>query len=127
MFGCPGNKALNRRRDLGLIAGLFSNSVYVTTDDPGTESVAKISGEIRHYVEMVGCRCHCIEDRALAITKAVQEAKEKTVILVLGKGNEGRQRFEEGIISCATDGELVRESLRLYDRQVIHQKVIGCI
>ena len=127
VFGCPGNKALNRRRDLGLIAGLFSNEVYVTTDDPGTESVAKISGEIRHYVEMVGCRCNCIEDRALAISRAVQDAGEKTVILVLGKGNEGRQRFEEGVITCATDAELVRESLRCYDRRIIHQKVMGCM
>lgn len=25
VFGCPGDKALNRRRDLGLISGLFSN------------------------------------------------------------------------------------------------------
>ena len=55
VFGCPGDKALNRRRDLGLISGLFSNRVYLTTDDPGTESVSRISEETGHYVEMVGC------------------------------------------------------------------------
>lgn len=35
VFGCPGDKALNRPRDLGLISGLFSNRVYLTTDDRG--------------------------------------------------------------------------------------------
>ena len=27
VFGCPGGKALNRRRELGIIAGLFSDEV----------------------------------------------------------------------------------------------------
>ena len=123
VFGCPGDKALNRRRDLGLISGLFSNRVYLTTDDPGTESVTRISEETGHYVEMVGCPCECIEDRALAIHRAIQDAGEKTVVLVLGKGSEGRQRFGKLTYDCPTDSEMVRKSMNNYDRQTIRRKV----
>lgn len=122
VFGCPGNKALNRRRDLGLIAGLFSSAVYLTTDDPGTESAAQISKEVSHYVEMVGCPCTCIEDRALAIQQAIANAQERTVVLVLGKGDEGRQRFGSLVYECPTDGELVRQGLRWYDRKAMCQR-----
>lgn len=122
VFGCPGNKALNRRRDLGLIAGLYSSAVYLTTDDPGTESVTKISGEISHYVEMVGCPCICIEDRALAIQQAIVDAQERTVVLVLGKGNEGRQRFGNIVYDCPTDAEMVMQSMRCYDRNAMWQR-----
>lgn len=124
VFGCPGDKALNRRRDLGLISGLFSNMVYLTTDDPGTESVTQICKETSHYVEMVGCPCVCIEDRALAIQKAIMEAEERSVVLVLGKGSEGRQRFGHMCYECPTDSEMVKKSINAYDRQSMKQRVM---
>lgn len=124
VFGCPGDKALNRRRDLGLISGLFSNRVYLTTDDPGTESVTKICSETSHYVEMVGCPCQCIEDRALAIHRAIEDAEEKTVVLVLGKGSEGRQRFGRMTYDCPTDSEMVKQSMNNYDRCSMRRKVM---
>ena len=114
---------MNRRRNLGLMSGLVSNRVYITTDDPGTESVTRISEETGHYVEMVGCPCECIEDRALAIHRAIQDAGEKTVVLVLGKGSEGRQRFGNLTYDCPTDSEMVRKSMNNYDRQTIRRKV----
>lgn len=127
VFGCPGNKALNRRRDLGLIAGLFSNMVYLTMDDPGTESTAQISREVSHYVEMVGCQCICIEDRALAIQQAITDAPERTVVLVLGKGNEGRQRFGNMVYDCPTDTELVKQSMRYYDRNAMCRRTVRSV
>lgn len=125
VFGCPGDKAFNRRRDLGLVAGLFSDQVYLTTDDPGTESVAKIAGEISRYVEMVGCPCTTIEDRTLAIRKAVECAAGKTVVLVLGKGNEGRQRFGQTICECPKDAEVVRKSILQYDKNCMRTVAMG--
>ncbi|MDY3919638.1 MAG: UDP-N-acetylmuramoyl-L-alanyl-D-glutamate--2,6-diaminopimelate ligase [Candidatus Limivivens sp.] len=117
VFGCPGGKGYNRRRDLGLIAGLFSNKVYLTADDPGLEKTDKISGEIRHYVEMVGCDCECIEDRGQAIRRAVSECKEKTVILVLGKGNEARQKYGNTVYHYPPDAQLVCQALRDNERR----------
>jgi UDP-N-acetylmuramyl-tripeptide synthetase len=122
VFGCPGEKALNRRRDLGLVSGLFSQLVYLTTDDPANESVTKISREVSHYIEMVGCACCCVEDREEAIRKAILEAEERTVILVLGKGSEGRQRFGNQTCLCPTDSEMVEACMMEYDRKMMFRK-----
>ena len=116
VFGCPGGKGLNRRRDLGLIAGLFSGRVYLTTDDPMAESAQAISEEVRNYVEMVGCPCECIEDREQAISTAVAECgKEKTLILVLGKGSEKYQKIGGRAYRYPTDAELLGKAIREYD------------
>ena len=37
VFGCPGKKALDRRHDLGQIAGQHADHVYLTEEDPGKE------------------------------------------------------------------------------------------
>lgn len=119
VFGCPGGKALNRRRDLGLIAGLFSEKVYLTADDPGRESPADIAEEIGNYLEVVGCPYTYIEDRGQAILQAIREMPEKTVLLVLGKGNETRQKYGSISCKCPADAEFVRLGIREYDRRSI--------
>ena len=43
VFGCPGKKALVRRRDLGTVAGRYARKVYLAAEDPGYEPVADIS------------------------------------------------------------------------------------
>ncbi len=120
VFGCPGQKAYNRRRELGLIAGLFSHKVYLTADDPGMEPLEKIFREIRPNVEMTGCDCSCIADRKEAVFQAVQEIKSNTVLLVLGKGNEGHQRIGTELLPYPTDAELVCMALEEYDRVHAH-------
>lgn len=114
VFGCPGGKALNRRRELGIIAGLFSDHVFVTTDDPGTEPPEQIAGELRHYVELAGCTCDCIADRETAIRSAISMAKrstEKTVILLLGRGSERYQKIGGHSVEYPTDSVLMRKLL----------------
>ncbi len=116
VFGCPGGKGLNRRRDLGLIAGLFSDKVYLTTDDPMDESAQTICEEVRDYVELVGCDCECIEDREQAICTAVAGCgNEKTLILVLGRGSEKYQRIGGKAYRYPTDAEILGQALREYD------------
>lgn len=117
VFGCPGGKAYNRRRDLGLLAGLFSDRVFLTADDPGVESPEKIAREIGGYLEVVGCPHEYIEDRGQAIQRAIRAMEEKTVLLVLGKGNENRQKYGKISYKCPTDGEFVQIGIREYDRK----------
>lgn len=114
VFGCPGGKALNRRRELGLIAGLFSDYVYVTQDDPGTECQEKIAEEIRGFVEMTGCPCEAIAEREDALRRAVDTAKtygEKTLILLLGRGSEKYQKVGTRSLEYPMDAELMRRVL----------------
>ena len=119
VFGCPGGKAFNRRRELGIIAGLFSDEVILTTDDPGMEDPASISDEIRSYVEMTGCSCHLVTDRKKAVEQAVALAAEdhrnRTLILLLGRGSEKFQQIGGRSIAAPTDAELMAEALRAYD------------
>lgn len=119
VFGCPGGKAFNRRRELGIIAGLFSDEVILTTDDPGMEDQASISDEIRSYVEMTGCSCHLVTDRKKAVEQAVALAAEdhrnRTLILLLGRGSEKFQQIGGRSIAAPTDAELMAEALRAYD------------
>ncbi|MDO4323549.1 MAG: UDP-N-acetylmuramyl-tripeptide synthetase [Lachnospiraceae bacterium] len=118
VFGCPGGKALNRRRELGLIAGLFSDQVLITSDDPGMECPGEIAGQIRGYVEMTGCACECIEEREEAVKEAVRIAeqyRERTMILLLGRGSEKYQRIGRASLAYPTDSVLMRRAVDSYD------------
>lgn len=111
VFGCPGGKALNRRKELGILAGLFSDLVYITSDSPGMEQQEKIAAEIKQYVETAGCVCECVAERQEAVQRAVQEAvhaKEKTLILVLGRGSEKFQKIGKQICRYPSDTELLK-------------------
>ena len=111
VFGCPGGKALNRRRDMGIIAGRACSKVYLSADDPGTERVQDISREIGRYMEATGCPYECIPDREEAIRKAIAEAEENTVILVLGKGSENSQKIGHIRRFYKSDSEIVKECM----------------
>lgn len=115
VFGCPGKKALNRRRELGMLAGLCSNQVLITSDSPGTEDAEKIAGEIRSYVEWSNCPCEYISERSKAVACAVRmakQSKEKTLILLLGRGTEKFQKIGTQTVAYPTDAQLLQRALR---------------
>ena len=98
VFGCPGNKAYIRRRDLGIEAGKNSDKIYLTADDPGYESVLNICKEISKYIDEYNIPYEIIEDRSIAIKEAINFADknfDKTVVLVAGKGNETSQKVRK--------------------------------
>jgi UDP-N-acetylmuramyl-tripeptide synthetase len=112
IFGCPGGKAHHRREDLGSIAGKHSDMIYIVADDPDGEDVFDISKEIARYVEAGGCAYEIIEDRGVAIKKAIDSAAEPTLILVAGKGHEKRQKYGGKYIECLSDSEYVELFLK---------------
>lgn len=116
IFGCPGKKALLRRRDLGTIAGMYAKKVYLVAEDPGAEPVIDISTDIAQYVSAQNCPYEMIEDRGEAITKAILEAAVPTVILITGKGNETRQKYGTQYLACKSDVEYTKEALAAYDQ-----------
>lgn len=116
VFGCPGGKALNRRKELGVLAGLLSDFVCITSDSPGTEDPDEITAEVCRYVEMVGCAAACIPERREAIKKSVALAsgmKEKTLILVLGRGSEQYQKIGKHNSPYPSDGCVLKEALNI--------------
>ena len=119
VFGCPGCKALNRRRELGIIAGLFSDYVVITSDDPGAEGQSGIAQEVKKYVEMTGCAYKCVDERRMAVERAVDLAascKERVLILLLERGNEKYQKIGEKACLYPTDGELKKDVIQKYEK-----------
>ena len=110
VFGCPGKKALDRRKDLSEISAKYADKVIITEEDPGEEDVLDISREMAGHIEG---RCdYSIEpDRGEAIRMAVMEAETPTVILITGKGAETRQKRGTAYIDCPSDVDYTRQWL----------------
>jgi UDP-N-acetylmuramyl-tripeptide synthetase len=103
VFGCPGGKAFVRRKDLGLLAGLYSDRVFLTAEDPGPENARDISEDIAQYVRQNNGNCEIIDDRGEAIRESILTSESGTVILITGKGNETRQKIGKEYVPVPTD------------------------
>ncbi len=115
VFGCPGGKAILRRKALGSVAAMYADKIFLTEDDPGEENVLDICKEIAVYVEQNDCPYEIIEDRSDAIKKAFDEATEKTVVLVAGKGSDATQKRGREFVDYPTDAYYVKKYLGEYD------------
>ncbi len=112
VFGCPGKKALSRRKELGEIAGQCADYVYITEEDAGEEPLEKICGEIAENVGKYQSNYEIIQDRGEAIKRAIEQADKDTIVLVTGKGRETRQKRGTSYINTPSDVEYVKEFLR---------------
>ena len=111
----PGQKAYDRRHDLGEAAGAWCDRVYLTEEDSGEEDTLDICQEIRPNVEKGKARCRIIANRGEAIRQAVLESERPTVLLLTGKGRETRQKRGTEYIDTPTDVEYVQAFLQEYD------------
>lgn len=118
IFGAPGGKALGRRKELGTVAGKYSDFVYITMDDPGPEDVEDISKEIAYYVEHEGTPFTYIENREEALQTAFENIKEKTLILAIGKGHETTMKIGNREVSIPSDEEVIKKCIREYDQNL---------
>ena len=120
VFGCPGDHAINRRKELGELSGKYSNMNYLTMEDPRNEDVEKICKEISVYVEKENGKYKIVLDREEAIKKAIFEAKPNTVILITGKGNETVQFVKGKYVPCETDVNYAKKYLKELDKSKKH-------
>ncbi len=115
VFGCPGKKAFQRRKDLGELSGKYSDMVYITEEDAGEEPVVDICEEIAIHVKGQGCNYEIEPDRGEAIKKAIFSSDRDSVILITGKGNETRQKRGTQYIPCPSDVEYTNTYLKEFD------------
>lgn len=119
VFGCPGNHAQNRRKDLGELSGRYSNMNYLTMEDPRNEDPEEICKEISTYIEKENGKYKIITDRGEAIKEAIFEAKPNSVILITGKGNETVQYIKGKYVECLTDVQYAKKYLQELDNKKI--------
>ncbi|RLC32568.1 MAG: UDP-N-acetylmuramoyl-L-alanyl-D-glutamate--2,6-diaminopimelate ligase, partial [Deltaproteobacteria bacterium] len=105
VFGCGGDRDRGKRREMGQVAAQHSDLVILTSDNPRTEDPESIIAQIEPGMRdkdmeklpgLPGRRSavtgYFVEpDRAEAIQKAVEEADQKDIILIAGKGHEDYQ------------------------------------
>ena len=88
VFGCGGDRDRGKRPIMGAIASRFSDSLYVTNDNPRTEDPQKILDEILAGVDTAECYVEVVADRRDAIRKAIMGAEKNDLVLIAGKGHE---------------------------------------
>lgn len=115
VFGCPGKKAYDRRRDLGEVSGKYSDLVVLTEEDSGEEDTISICKEIAAHVEAQGCKYIIEPNRGEAIRQAVLGCDRPSVLLITGKGAETRQKRGLEYIDTPSDVDYSKAFLQEYD------------
>lgn len=112
VFGCTGGKALQRRKELGTVAGRYADLCILTSDEPDFEDPVEIAKEIAGFVEGEGCPYRIVEDREEAIRQAICDAHPKTLVVVAGKGHEGSMKIKGVYVDYPSDLEIVEKYVR---------------
>lgn len=102
VFGCGGNRDTTKRPIMGKIAADLADKVYVTDDNPRDEDPATIRKDI-----LAACPGGIeVDDRGVAIERALHESGAHDVILLAGKGHEDYQIIQ-GVKHHFSDKEQV--------------------
>jgi UDP-N-acetylmuramoyl-L-alanyl-D-glutamate--2,6-diaminopimelate ligase len=108
VFGCGGDRDREKRPQMGRIASELAEVVIVTTDNPRSEDPQAIIDAI--VAGAVG-DVEVEPDRAAAIARAIESARDGDVVLIAGKGAEQGQELADRTIPF-DDRESAREALR---------------
>lgn len=100
VFGAAGERARERRRDLGRIAAALADFAVLTEEDPRSESTDEIVGEIARSMREAGARERLdferVPDRRDAIRRGIAIAEPGDVVLIAGKGHESTIERADG-------------------------------
>lgn len=94
LFGGGGNRAVQRRYDMGEIAGKYADLTVLAMDNPRFEKVADINKDIQKGLAKYNGQFIEIEDRAEAIRYCIEHAEPDDMIVLIGKGHEEYQEIE---------------------------------
>jgi len=91
VFGCGGDRDRTKRPVMGEVAARLADVVVVTSDNPRSELPSAIIDDILSGVDASAAQIETVEDRALAIEKALALAEAGDTVLIAGKGHETYQ------------------------------------
>ena len=113
VFGCGGDRDRGKR-PLMMEAALFNaDYVWLTSDNPRTESVEQIFSDVLINTPQNNALFSFEPDRRIAIQKAVLSARRGDVVLIAGKGHENYQDIQ-GVKYHFDDKEEAQKALELY-------------
>ncbi|MEN0065556.1 MAG: UDP-N-acetylmuramoyl-L-alanyl-D-glutamate--2,6-diaminopimelate ligase [Myxococcota bacterium] len=110
VFGCGGDRDVQKRPTMGRIAEAEADYVVITTDNPRTEDPQSIVDAIVAGLANPA-RAHVQLDRAEAIRHALTASTAGDTVLIAGKGHETYQEVQ-GVRHPFDDREVARTVLR---------------
>jgi UDP-N-acetylmuramoyl-L-alanyl-D-glutamate--2,6-diaminopimelate ligase len=113
LFGCGGDRDRSKRPLMGQAAAEASDFVVLTSDNPRSEDPLAIMNDALVGIRRVD-KPHAIEpDRAAAIARALQQARQGDIVILAGKGHETYQVLRDKTIPF-DDRVVAREVLKGY-------------
>lgn len=106
VFGCGGDRYINKRFSMGEIASNFADKVIITNDNPRNENPKKIAEQIKSKCP----KGNIILDRREAIVFAISNLEKGDILLVAGKGHEKYQIIGSEVIDF-NDVEVIKEAI----------------
>lgn len=94
VFGCGGNRARDRRFEMGEVSSRLSDFTIVTSDNPRFEEPMDIIDDILVGIHKAGGEYVTVPDRKEAIRYSILNAKDGDVIVLAGKGHEDYQEIK---------------------------------
>ena len=110
VFGCGGNRSVQRRYDCGEVSGKYADLSILTADNPRYEDNNKIIEDILVGMKKTDGKYVIIPDRKEAIKYSIVNAQKGDIILILGKGHEDYQEIE-GVRYPFDERVIIREIL----------------
>ena len=89
VFGCGGERDKSKRKLMGNVAKKYCDKIYITDDNPRSESAKKIRKDIMKSLKNTSAKE--IGNRKKAIIYALKNSDPHEVILIAGKGHETYQ------------------------------------
>ena len=111
VFGCGGDRDQGKRMEMTRVACAGADQIWVTSDNPRTESLSDIFNDMRKGVSR-GAKISFIEDRRRAISMSLDAAEPGDCILIAGKGHESFQEVQYSAIPF-DDRKIARELLKI--------------
>ena len=111
VFGCGGDRARERRGEMGEVSGRYSDFTVITSDNPRSEAPERIMADIEQGLKRTAGKYIMVEDRREAIGYALKNASVGDLVLIAGKGHETAQTFSYGSVPF-DDAQVAREFIR---------------
>ena len=109
VLGCGGDRDNSKRNVMGQELSLRSDIAIFTSDNPRSENPQAILEQMTHGLK-ISAPSAIVQDRAEAITLAVNLAQPGDVVIVLGKGHERGQEIN-GVVHPFDDRLIVAHAI----------------
>ena len=109
VFGCGGDRDVEKRKMMGEISGRLADFTVITSDNPRNEKPEDIIKEIESGIKETRGLYKAIENRRQAIKFAMRIAWKSDVIIIAGKGHETYQEVSNNKRVPFDDKEIVKK------------------